>query len=75
MDAALDAVAGVVGEVPVKDVELVLRHHVHEPLEHLEVLRIAPGVVHKPAPGEGGRIADDGVRHHERVAVAPGQLA
>ncbi len=46
---ALNSVAGVVGQVHVKDVELVLRHHVDEPLEKLDVLGITAQVMHEAA--------------------------
>ena len=72
IDTALNSPRGIVGEMPVKDIELVERHEVDVALYHVYGAVVAPRVVHE-APQRKGRIVLDA--HHRHVAVLVGELS
>ena len=70
--AGLDAPGRIVGQVPVEEVNLILREKVNLAFQLLDGNEVAPRIVHKAAPAERRPVDNPHVRHQ---APTVGQLA
>lgn len=61
----------IIGEVPVKCIQLVQGHHADEFLDKLHRHEMARAIQHRPAPAETGRVFNHDPRHHPgKIIVA-----